>query len=118
MNLEEELQKMAQDENVPAHLRLGAMNRLADLRMAELKANGSGPGERPAAASEEPEDPMRDLDLIERARQLKLAGRLSSREFALWCDALNQGESLDDLEQRLDAVEARPKRAAGRRRGR
>jgi hypothetical protein len=65
-------------------------------------------------------DPFRDLELVERARQAKIDGRMTAREFfAFQGSALDADErELGELERRLVAVEARrPKRAARRRAG-
>jgi hypothetical protein len=96
---------MATDENVPAHLRLGALNRLTDLQVAESKKASAAA--EPAAADDEAPDPMRDLDLMEEARQLKLAGAISARQMLTIQTVIQDGGDLDEIEERLRSARAR-----------
>lgn len=85
------------------------------------KLNGLAVADESGGGEELPPDPMADLFLIERARQLKLARLMSASEFLAF-----QGRALDAdpatlaaLERRIVALESRsPKLAArARRRG-
>jgi len=117
--IKEALRAVLGSENVSGkalEAKAAAARQLAKLNGLAVADESSG-----GAEGELPPDPMADLFLIERARQLKLARLMSASEFLAF-----QGRALDAdpatlaaLERRIVALESRsPKLAArARRRG-